>query len=109
MKNSKHTPGPIKRITNNTGTVDIDQHSIGLDVSYEELTDLKNKRGLHIQIRHNRDKATFNEANNIARLIAAAPEMLAYLENLLTFEGKVLDIFACNSIRALIAEARGKS
>jgi hypothetical protein len=39
-------------------------------------------RGLHIQIRHNQHEDTFIEANRIARLISAAPELLEALEKL---------------------------
>lgn len=77
---SKHIPGPIKRIINNTDAVDIEARCLGLDVYYAELTPLHTSRGLHIQIRHNSDKATFEEANRVASLLVAAPEMLSTLK-----------------------------
>lgn len=66
-------------IVNNTDTTDIEDHCLGLNVMCFEFKDLQINRGLHIQIKHNKDKATFNAANKIAKVICAAPEMLEAL------------------------------
>lgn len=99
----KHTKEPFKLI-NNTDTVDIDQKSIGIDVSYPELSSLHKDRGLHIQIRHNKDKATFNEANRVAKLITAAPELLEALKQIELAQ----DAFTMSEIaKQAIAKAEG--
>lgn len=69
------------RISNNTDSVDIDQKCLGLRVSLDnDNTNLMyDNRGLHIQIRHNRDKNTFEAANQLTKLLTAAPEMLEVL------------------------------
>ncbi len=86
----KHTPGPAWKIANNTDTVDIAQGCIGLDpfrgsIPRDVWDHIRTNRGLHIQIRHNKDAQTFSQANDLARLIAAAPEMFAFLERMERF------------------------
>ncbi len=72
----------INRITNNTDSRDIDEKCLGLDVCLGETSKLHTNRGLHIQIRHNRDKATYLAANEVAKLLSASTDMLDALENL---------------------------
>lgn len=101
----------IKSITNNTDSVDIDAKCIGLDVQYGKVTELHTNRGLHIQIRHNRDQATFEEANRVARLIALCPEMLEALREIAKLLGPLdvnLPVTKAYSIAtATIARAEG--
>jgi hypothetical protein len=70
------------RIQPNTDTVDIDAKCLGLStwVPGDSTNELNSNRGLHIQIRHNRDKATFEAANQLSRLISMAPTMLSGLK-----------------------------
>lgn len=73
----------------NTDTVDIDQKCVGLNVYLEGVpADIKDhihkNRGLHIQVRHNRDPQTFTQACDVAKLIAAAPEMLQALKTVVS-------------------------
>ena len=65
------------KLITNTDNVDIDAKCVGVSawVSGDSVSALNSNRGLHIQIRHNRDKATYLAANELAQLIAAAPEM----------------------------------
>lgn len=85
---SKHTKGTWN-ISNNTDSTDIDQQCIGLDATRttfpkDVAEHIHQNRGLHVQIRHNRDRQTFSQANELARLIAAAPEMLQILNNIVS-------------------------
>jgi hypothetical protein len=68
------------KITNNTDSVDIEAKAIGLHVSYDRPSDLHTNRGLHIQIRHNRDKATFKEANRVAKEVSEGIKALDLLQ-----------------------------
>lgn len=78
----------IWKITPNTDSVDIDQKCIGLSprrssIPSDVAEHIHRDRGLHIQIRHNGDRQAFTQANDLSRLIAAAPEMLAALKEAL--------------------------
>lgn len=69
------------RITPNTDSTDISQECLGLcatrDTFPRDVADhIHTNRGLHIQIRHNRDKQTFSQASDLSRLIDAAPDLL---------------------------------
>lgn len=55
------------KFTHNTDTIDIDAKSLG--VSNDARLD---NRGLHIQIRHNKDKAQFALAVEISNVIVDA-------------------------------------
>ena len=71
-------------IVNNTDSRDIDEKSLGLsvDTSMERVgNSIYNDRGLHVQIRHNKNKKTFERACQLAKLIAAAPAMFEALES----------------------------
>jgi hypothetical protein len=67
------------KIYNNTDNVDIDQKSLGLSVTYEPMREVNDNRGLHVQIRHNNDKLTYELANQLRKLLTAAPDMLGAL------------------------------
>lgn len=73
------------RIQKNTDNVDIEQKSVGLDcwIEGDSQNLLNTNRGLHIQIRHNGNKDTFEAANDVAKLIANAPRMLQVLRNII--------------------------
>ena len=72
------------RMQYNTDSVDIDQKCSGVDcwVNGDSLSLLNTNRVLHIQIRHNKDKKTFECANKIANLISAAPDLLQALNEI---------------------------
>lgn len=56
----------MKTFVNNTDTVDIRAESLGVSsFGYDN-------RGLSIQIRHNRDKALFQAANEMSKIITEA-------------------------------------
>jgi hypothetical protein len=80
LQDEEEQPLGLFKISPNTDTVDIDAQCIGASVLYGKTTELHNKRGLHIQIRHNRDKKTFEEANRILRFICSGSEMRDLLE-----------------------------
>jgi len=70
-------------INKNTDTVDIDDNSIGLDVRRLDTpnsTHIYDDRGLHIQIKHNKNALTYDFSNHLADLIVAAPDLLEALE-----------------------------
>ena len=105
----------LVHIQNNTDAVDIDQKCIGLDcwIEGDSVNLLNSNRGLHVQIRHNSNKEVFEHSNKIARLFAAAPELLRTLETLFG----VLDecpndetsmILACEGATRAIARAKGE-
>lgn len=73
------------RIQNNTDSVDIDQKCLGLSawVEGDSVNLLNTNRGLHIQIRHNKNKETFDAACKLQNLLVAAPEMLSTLKTLM--------------------------
>lgn len=56
---------------NNTDTVDIDNRCIGVHC-FGVPDNVTNNRGLGISIRHNGDKAAFELANEMARVITEA-------------------------------------
>ena len=82
-------------IQKNTDATDIDAACIGLDIDFaSRATDTlelfrrvttRENRGLHLQIRHNRNPLGFEAACHAADLIAAAPDMLDALESALEF------------------------
>lgn len=76
---------PKFRIQPNTDSVDINSKCLGVDVWVpgDSLSLLNMNRGLHIQIRHNGDKNTFEVANELSRLICNAPQMLQILQGIL--------------------------
>lgn len=56
----------MKKFSKNTDTVNIDNKSVGVtSFGYDA-------RGLGIEIKHNRDKALFSTANEMADIIAEA-------------------------------------
>ena len=74
------------KIVNNTDNVDIDAKCIGLsprrDTIPQDVWDhIATNRGLHVQIRHNKDPQAFGQANELARLIATAPDLLQGLKD----------------------------
>lgn len=110
MKNQKHTPRPWT-ISNNTDTVDIDDKCIGLSprrstIPRDVAEHIHANRGLHIQIRHNGDAQAFAQANELARLIAAAPDLL---EAIVTVVNKELGLSfdALCILKDAIRKARG--
>lgn len=94
------------RLQKNTDSVDIDAKSLG--VSAWQIDDssslLNSKRGLHIQIRHNKDANTFKAASEIQSLIVAAPEMLEALEMVLA---ETDDAVWITKISSIINKAKG--
>lgn len=105
------------RITKNTDSIDIEQQCLGLDATRDSFPkDIRNhihrNRGLHIQIRHNKDAQAFAQAADFANLIAAAPdlyEQLLYVTRVL--EAALPD--STETLRgechAILAKARGES
>jgi hypothetical protein len=109
------------KITTNTDSIDIAAKSIGLNVDRDSWPRdvaeyLHRDRGLHIQIRHNKDPQIFAQANAVAALIAAAPEMLDACEMALEYMQQVVRLdpnksAAKNQIKWLesaIRKARGE-
>lgn len=85
--------GPWK-VAQNTDTADIDQRCLGLDVRRGTIPSdvwdhIATNRGLHIQIRHNRDPQTFGQASDLSKFIAVACnnhyKLLAALKNALKY------------------------
>lgn len=74
-----NTPKHTFRLSRNTDTVDIDAKCIGISADIGKVSDLNNNRGLKVQIRHNKDQATYDAANQLASLLVAAPDLLAAL------------------------------
>lgn len=75
------------KITSNTDAVDIDHQCVGLcatrDTFPPDVRDhIHSNRGLHVQIRHNKDPQTFAQACELSKLFGAAPEMLMALKNI---------------------------
>ncbi len=73
------------KINKNTDTVDMRQKCLGLSVVALDCPcgDIYDDRGLHVQIRHNTTLITYDLASEVSSLIAAAPDLLEALENLL--------------------------
>lgn len=97
------------KLAKNTDSVDIDDKSLGISAYGEG--DLNNNRGLKIQIRHNGDKATFERANELSRLIFAGPEMLAVLKQLhaeILEQGNEGDAANASLLYRVIAKAEGR-
>ena len=69
------------KLQKNTDGVDIDQKCLGISawVIGDSTNELNTNRGLHIQVRHNRDKDTFKAASELVNLLACAPEMFELL------------------------------
>ena len=87
MRRKKNQTG--WKITNETDSVDIDQKCLGISpwrpsIPSDVSDHIHKNRGLHIQIRHNGDKQTFAQANDRARLITSAPELLESLKELVS-------------------------
>lgn len=83
MDTPKHTPGSWK-ILKNTDSVDVDSKCLGLSPRRESIPQdvwghIASNRGLHIQVRHNKDPQAFAQAEELSSLIAAAPELLEAL------------------------------
>jgi hypothetical protein len=103
------------RIQRNTDNRDIEQECTGLDawVPGDSVNRLKSNRGLHIQIRHNRDQETFETSVKLAQLIAAAPELLeaigSFLKTTTVGDGgfKVTDASAIGELFAAYRKAGG--
>jgi hypothetical protein len=55
----------------NTDGIDIQQKCLGISV-FSKTKNVNNSRGLHIQIRHNGDEATYKEAMKIQKIIEKA-------------------------------------
>lgn len=93
------------RLYMNTDTVDIGLKQIGIHTNQG-----RPNRGLCIGIRHNGGSQDFRDANTIARLLVTAPEMYKYIENAIEWaeSGKVPDQLAINSMKYLLAQARGE-
>ena len=105
------------KIVKNTDSVDIDQKCLGLCPSHPEISqDVYDKRGLHIQIRHNGDKQAFIEACNLSNLIAAAPDMFEQLQEIaesFDFSNNIEDYhesmyYIVMSVRKILKKASGE-
>jgi hypothetical protein len=101
------------RIQKNTDTVDIDAQCIGLSAwQIEDSTNqLNSKRGLNIQIRHNNQKDVFEAASELANIIATAPQMLDFLNNLyieMSQQGEYKDEALYSELTTLILKAKGR-
>lgn len=111
MSTQKHTP--IK-LTSNTDSIDIDQKSLGLDVTPNDYSD---NRGLHIQIRHNGTKGTFNAAvhlkDHIVKAVNLHEELIAALTKLVdsNLNGKEqtrMSVEEFGKIYQLLKKAKGE-
>lgn len=104
------------KINHNTDSIDIDQKCIGLSPRRESIPSdvaehIHSNRGLHIQIRHNEDAQTFAQANDLAKLIHAAPYMLEALELLadeIILQGENGDQQNLSMIMHILLVARGE-
>lgn len=61
------------KLTQNTDTVDIDQKCLGISPIHSGPETVN--RGLHIQIRHNANRKTYEKAIEIQRQIVASSEL----------------------------------
>jgi hypothetical protein len=101
MSDAKHTPGPWK------ASADMVQHGCCWDVAITAIAPPDHAM-------YGREKIVIAECNNEdARLICAAPDLLAALEALLRFAENTeselgIVLGSANSARAAIAKARGK-
>lgn len=98
----------ITQLEDDTG-VDIDAKCLGLSawVDGDSTSKLNTNRGLHIQIRHNRDKETFEAASQLANILTVAPQMLKVLIEAERHLGGRDDL--CHRIQDLIKKAKGES
>lgn len=119
---SKHTPGPWERLPSYGGGQDASWQAIGprdgrsgsykLDENDEPVLSPHYRQIASCRISHGTDGA---EGKANARLIAAAPELLEALEELVdlvkaTREGEYeIDSFTWQPAQAAIAKARGES
>jgi len=102
------------KLQQNTDAVDIDAKCLGISawVDGDSQNLLNSNRGLHIQIRHNGNKETFDAATQLSRLISASPLMLEALEHVMAvidngYQDNV--VFDVIGLRAAIRKARGES
>ena len=104
------------RLQANTDTIDIESKCLGISawVDGDSLNSLNVNRGLHIQIRHNKNEEVFKAANELAHLLSAAPEMYIALKQVISvFNVKDIDslkAFAMiERVKYLINKAERKS
>lgn len=90
---AKHTPGPW--IVGSNGTTVLHMDDTDLDHPYPAVVNTVSGR----------DSMEYGEACANARLIAAAPELLAALRNFLTTCEHKEHAYACEQARAAIAKA----
>jgi hypothetical protein len=106
-------------VENNTDSIDIEDKCLGMDILIENVDKkVYYNRGLHVQIKTNRDKKTFEQAVKITHLFSAAPEMLNALEHVLAYFEKyepkycgVNDDRGCspyNDVLKAIVKAKGE-
>ena len=110
------------KITKNTDSIDVQQKCIGMNITrttwpIDVRDHLRTNRGLHLQIRHNGDKQTFGQANEVANLISAAPDMLEALELLngevmlallhLPKDSKVFESSTIEKVAKALTKAKG--
>lgn len=100
------------KITNNTDNVDLRDKCLGLDVSRDSIPKdvadyILADRGLHIQIRHNENPQARGQANQIANLLSAAPDMLEAIETVVNKELNLSFESLC-ILKDAIRKARGE-
>ena len=102
------------KIIKNTDSVDIRESCLGLSpkkssIPQDVADHIHSNRGLHIQIRHNKDPQTYAQACDLASLISCASEMLDVLDDIhteLVLQGDYLDEELFLRIDKIIKKAR---
>lgn len=101
------------RLQKNTDSVDIENNCIGVSawVVGDSTSKLNTNRGLHIQIRHNKNKDQFEVASQLSNLISVAPEMFEELEYCLKYFKCSNDVVSEDYIKAIekvLKKAKGE-